>query len=291
MKTSLKKQSGVALLALSVALVTTTSAMLAISLATRVVAPVNTSAIDDLHSVKSALLAYAATHDSKQGPGRLPCPDLSGDGMVESSCNGKGRGVVPARSVDRLWQPARLSRPVADITYAIDRNFQHRLTGGGPPFQLNSNSVASLSLDGEGDYVAILMISGSSSGTSSDTANPVNESNSTFTRSTLSGSAERDMVVGIRRSEVMTIATAAVANLIKVQLDTHYRDKASYPVSQSDLTQVLSDMPDWFRDDGWQSQLSYSSNASSFVLRFNGCGISFSGDAKDTTLNRDNRQC
>jgi hypothetical protein len=281
-----KNQKGAVLLALSVALVTTTATVLAMTMASRPAVPTIPSEMRDLENVKAALMSYAASYTNSTGPGRLPCP-ADARGLGEGACNGNKPGYVPAKSADGRWHLQSLGTLHSNFNYAVDRSFRENNRK-----DLNSKVEGGLRLDGETNFVAMVMLPGKIAESASEFSNNINDNGTDFSRGANTKTNARDYVVGIRLSELMTVATASVASLIKTHLDTFYKSTGTFPTSNSELNSALASMPSWFAGDKWDNVLSYNLITSdSFSVSFDGCAITYSSSITKQTLLRDMRTC
>ncbi len=111
-----------------------------------------------LKLAKQALIGYAVTYpdnvNPEEGPGYLLCPDTNGDGLAETNCSGAAIGRFP-------WKTLELT-DVYDasgqtIWYALSENYRY---GPNKRIPLNSETPGTLTVDGVGDYVAILFAPG-----------------------------------------------------------------------------------------------------------------------------------
>ena len=111
-----------------------------------------------LKLAKQALIGYAVTYpdniNSEEGPGYLLCPDTNGDGLAETNCSGSAIGRFP-------WKTLELT-DVYDasgqtIWYALSENYRY---GPNKRIPLNSETLGTLTVDGVGDFVAILFAPG-----------------------------------------------------------------------------------------------------------------------------------
>lgn len=282
---NINKQKGAVLLALSVALVTTTATVLAMTMASRPAKPDIPSEMRDLELVKAALLSYAASFTSTTGPGRLPCPaDAKGQG--EGACNGNKPGYVPNKTTDGRWQLSSLGTAHTNFNYAVDKQFRENNKK-----DLNSRVEADLRLDTGDNFVAMVMLPGDVT-VSSEFSNSNNGNGTDFSRGANVTTNARDYVVGIHQSEVMTVATASIASLIKMHLDTYHTSTGTLPTTVTEFNNVLASMPTWFSGDKWDNVISYNLiNTNSYSVGFDGCAITYSSSTTAQTMLRDQRIC
>jgi len=163
----LSKQSGAVLLVLMLVLIVGSSYMLVTSLNANVVTQIDSEeTYSVLNQAKQALIAYAVTVPETSatiipelavltGPGYLPCPDTDNDGNADC-----GAGAVVGRlPYVTLGEEALVDGIGASLWYALDANYMDL---GPPAAFLNSETVGQLSIDGQGDIVAIIFAPGNS---------------------------------------------------------------------------------------------------------------------------------
>ena len=122
-----------------------------------------------LLKAKKALLNYAMNYPefkstgTVRGPGYLPCPDENDDGAGEGNCSvttGSTLGRLPTQTLglgdlrdssgERLW-------------YAVSQNFKYNQPAGyvlNGEYVLNSETPGTISVDGTGDVVAVVIAPG-----------------------------------------------------------------------------------------------------------------------------------
>lgn len=109
------------------------------------------STLATLKTLKEALIAYAVTHDTV--PGGLPCPDSDNDGEPNVNATNTGcatpLGWLPFESLE-IPEPTDGSGE--RFWYAVSSNFQELTTG-----PLNSDTSATISLNGDTDYIAVII--------------------------------------------------------------------------------------------------------------------------------------
>lgn len=159
---------------------------------------------ESLANAKEALIAYAVTHSVQ--PGRMPCPDVAGDGvsplLTRDDCAGWNSGGPDVYFGWLPWKSLGLADPFDDtgvrFRYATSRFFAgDRKT---PP--LNSESATSLRLDvaagqPSNDIVAVIIA------TRGD-ADPRNaDGDEYFYSGSGRESGSNDLIVAISRQELM----------------------------------------------------------------------------------------
>jgi len=157
----LSKQSGAVLLVLMLVLIVGSSYMLVTSLNANVVTQIDSEeTYSVLNQAKQALIAYALTVPERSaavilpGPGYLPCPDTDNDG--NANCGVATVGRLPYGT---LGEAALVDDSGASLWYALDVNY---MDIGAPFTPLNSETVGQLSIDGQGDIVAVIIAPGNS---------------------------------------------------------------------------------------------------------------------------------
>ena len=158
-----RHQQGVVLLALILVVLVGSSAVLLGKLNERaqdIARQVQTQAA--LRDARNALIRFAVTYPETQdkpdrSPGYLPCPDQDDDGSAESNCadtTGSTLGLLPARD---LGIDALLDSSGGRIWYAVSDEFKNNQPA---THVLNSDTRATLSVDGADDVVAVLIAAG-----------------------------------------------------------------------------------------------------------------------------------
>ena len=220
---------------------------------------------------KEALITYAvnyadiypASATNNLGPGRFPCPDIDMDGDPETSCEGGTELIY------RL--PISVQKPVAgdlfyfsntyteetggvdfsQFWYAVSPDFSATNT---PTYTLNSATDGLLELDGQNDYVAVIIApdepqigqNRSSDSNRNDRANYLEAPNNSTATGIFSNYAAgtptsfNDRVIGITRNELMSAVTMKVAIEIKRALENHYESYEAHPSSASYDYECLS---------------------------------------------------
>ena len=157
------RQEGVVLLALILVVLVGSSAVLLGNLNERArsfAREVQTQAA--LTEAKRALLRFAVTYPETQdkpdrSPGYLPCPDQDDDGSAESNCadtTGSTLGLLPAADlgIDKV-----LDSSGGRIWYAVSEEFKNNQPSS---HVLNSETRATLSVDGADEVIAVLIAAG-----------------------------------------------------------------------------------------------------------------------------------
>ena len=158
-----RHQQGVVLLALILVVLVGSSAVLLGKLNERaqdLARQVQTQAA--LRDARNALIRFAVTYPETQdkpdrSPGYLPCPDQDDDGSAESNCadtTGSTLGLLPVRD---LGIDALLDSSGGRIWYAVSDEFKNNQPA---THVLNSDTRATLSVDGADDVVAVLIAAG-----------------------------------------------------------------------------------------------------------------------------------
>lgn len=261
----------------------------------------------ELHEVKDLLLGYAAMFPENYsgqpagyGPGRLPCPDTDNDGV--ENCSGVGLGRLP-RTVQ--YNPSGTMELSSlgvsqdqQFWYAVHPNFWRSATS-----IVNSSTPTTFTLDGgAAEVVALLIISGEtltgqvrpSFTTASNYLEGGNADVPTFFSANNAAPADfNDQVLAITLGDVMTMATARVAQQIKLRLDAYHPGNGnSYPV-QASLGAALTGVPAWFTDDAWAGQIETYTllNTNSFSVKFTNCDIVYTSIYDSDGLTRNQNSC
>ena len=199
---------------------------------------------------KQALLGYAAAYPEltpatppNRGPGRLPCPDRDNDGDINAgTCSigtGSSVGRFPWLS---LGVPALIDSSGERLWYAVSDGFRNN------PASIPINSeVGGLSVNGQGDIVAVIFAPGST--VQAQTRDPGNINNRL---QYLEGGNEvvgtasfvgrvaldpeqavfNDHVAYITRAELMDLVEKRVAGDARAALRTYYSASGANPADR-----------------------------------------------------------
>jgi len=154
----LRCESGVALIAviLILALVAGGALMAALGSSPRAEIAAQRDEARALALAKRALLAYglqASVPVTANRPGSLPCPDLNNDGQSSGSCTEADTlGWFPFRTLDL---PDLRDASNSRLWYAVSKEFRSSVATA-----RNSDTPGTLSLDGSGDVVAVIIAPG-----------------------------------------------------------------------------------------------------------------------------------
>lgn len=217
------RQSGVALIALLVLLI------LAGSYAFYRAANVNygmhsadQAQIAGLARAKEALIAYALLDDKK--PGRMPCPDVAGDGispiLTREDCDGWAPGSAETYAGGLPWKTLRLADGNDDfgtrLYYVTSRNYAgDRKT---PP--INSETPTSIRLDlpsesPSNDIVALIIA------TRGERDVPNADGDEFFQSGQGRESGNNDLIAAITRQDLMAAVEKRMAAEVKNCLEQH----------------------------------------------------------------------
>lgn len=245
--------------------------------------------LEALQASREILLAYALTLPENTnpvlGPGRLPCPDTNNNGRSNTPCALLGR--MP--QFDIMAPGGRTF--FGDFQSGLDRQFWYALSPGFSVTAsgLNSNRAGTFSLDGETDIVAVLIAPGPALGNQTRPGNQGadylelgNRTGPDYSRAdSLDSELINDLIVPIRRRELMTLVTARVARAVQLQLDVFHQLNARYP-DATEFYPALSGAAPWLLSDNWNdnSVTVYTPDAVSpenkGVLTFTaGCAIAY----------------
>ncbi len=238
-------QQGAALLLLIMVLFTTASSL--------IIASVNYNnpkirqsidVRDELAQAKEILLYYASVYPeisgSGNGPGRLPCPDGDNDGFPDSSCStdlDTYQGRLPERLNPAGGTMLTFSDEFSDldqqIWYAVDPDY-HTSTVS----DVNFTNAGAFTIDGQSDYVAVLIAPGAAvdaqdrQDSSLDDSNYLeggNQNGSPYVSSYATDPENfNDQVLGITRTELMTYAVNRVIMEIRDRLDVYHASNRYY---------------------------------------------------------------
>ena len=199
-----------------------------------------------LYQAKQALIGYAVSFpeidalsgtDEIDGPGYLPCPDISKNGVAGTSCSDAGNTTIGRLPYKTLELEELRDASGQQLWYAISENFRNN-----PKLvPLNSESPASaqLSLDSVNDIVAVIIapgdVVGNQSRNPSETiiANEIQQyledDNNDFDTAfvTTAGTDFNDVVTFITREELMTAVEKRVLGEVKVTLSDYFTDASA----------------------------------------------------------------
>jgi len=251
---------------------------------------------EQLLSAKYALLNYAMNYSDYyiSGPGRLPCPDiLEGDDSEAPYGNGTWTWCDSAYYRHRLPEytdlPTGTRYRFTDdylasidqrLWYAVSPNFAH-LTYPNADKQLdpiNSASAGAFTLDGEADYVAIIIAPGEGLEDQTrpstyyyDNFNDYLESTNApwFSTDFVSDDGSdpnnlNDQAIGISRSELMSVVTSKVISKLKPVLHSYHEINGTFPVDNTALDTAIANaiIADaslaWYVNDEWDQVDTYT---------------------------------
>ncbi len=263
-----------------------------------------------LNAAKQELIAFATLSTEHfgaagAGPGHLFCPDTNNNGLSNSPCGANPLGRLP-RTVTTLLGTMQVS----SFGVGFDQTFWFAIDSSlrsNPATVFNSATVPALTIDGVGNYVAVLIAPGAGNNAQARPNNLVDNyleagntaSPSFVTFDNLAPANFTDRVLGIRRTEITTPVTARVAAEIKTLLDNYRGLSGSYPDDSSfddpallDFDTVMVGAPAWFAANNWLNQSTYVRlNTDSATITFNGCSITYTVAVNVTGVARSNNQC
>lgn len=279
---------------------------------------------NEMALAKEALLAYAFNYPdlfptSNNGPGRFPCTDSTNNGQEDCLISG---ARLPESLTIQSEDPSQVGGPFQLVdTYAgIDQQFWYFIS---PSFarntatQLNSTTTPLFTLDNQNDIVAVLIAPGDPISTQDRGSNPnsplhyleaSNQSGSNFSNSNPSNPGNfNDQVLGITRSELMSLVTVRVAIELKAIFDEFHFNSGAYPIDIATTSEALTGnlvpqytdnanfvnglpagnsaspgISSWFYTDAWDLLTSYDYDTDPDIIHF-----SFANCAMIFTLNFD----
>ncbi len=281
----LRSQKGAALLIMFLALFMASATVLLKGLGKK-----NTSLQQDaviakaLVSAKEALLADAVMDNN---PGHFSCPDTNNDGTAEATC-----GV---NAVGRL--PKKFNRD-----FVTDQQLWYALTDAYHGAVINSTTSGTLSVDGQGDIVAVIIAPGQAltgqtrpSNTAANylEAGPVSGVNYTTCSDP---DTCNDKIQVVRRKELMSLITARAAKEIKKELDHYHTANAKYPDDQTAFQGAMNSPLDsaevWVTDNQWPNVTTYSQiDPNTATVKFTDCAIIYTMTFSSNTLTRSQNTC
>ena len=113
-----------------------------------------------LKLAKQVVIGYAvntpALTPAGLGPGRLPCPDLTGDGTAAGGCALSGNSMTGWLPYKELGSDDLKDGSGARLWYALDEAYRYHLAGA----IINSDTVSALGVDADSDIVAVVIAPG-----------------------------------------------------------------------------------------------------------------------------------
>jgi len=241
----------------------------------------------EMEKAKQGLIAYAMnyhtygfdndgdTFTNDEGPGRLICPDVDNDGLAESNatdCTDNVRGRLP-ETFSYSGNIVTLSNEFADIDqqfwYVVSANFKE-ITAG----DVNHTTAGTLSIDGEGGYVAVIIAPGDELLGQDRSSSPTAVSNY-LEQDNLAGTsfinsypanpdAFNDQVIGIKASElkldeirfdeIVNTPDASIYEPVRVELYDYYLSNGFLPASPTAINESIQDKGyGWLFDEGYMS--------------------------------------
>ncbi len=260
---------------------------------------------------------YGDHYPTGAGIGHLPCPDtdtpaftaggapLAPYGIANSPCGANAIGRLPHQVILPSGNPL----PLSDHGSGSDRQFWYAVAdtflanpNGGISNTLNSTTAGALTLDGQGDVVAVLIAPGqalagqSRPGTAAaayleaeNVAGPV------FVSGWPAAPTDfNDVVLAIRRADLLLPMTARVAEEMKKHLDTYHLAGGAYPADQAAFAGAFAAAPPWLAANNWTAATvtTYTKlSGDSATLTFAGCGITYTLTFGSTTMGRSQSHC
>lgn len=192
-----------------------------------------------LQEAKLALIGYAVNDPAANlGPGRLPCPDLSGDGAAVGSCSLGGANPTTGWFPYATIGNGRITDATgAGLWYSVAESHRYFLTA---PINSDTGDATNvLSVDGEDDIVAVIMAPGPSligqdRSSGAAIADFLELENSTlgdaeFTGLCHNSPACNDALITITRGELMAVVETRVLREVKRRLDDYHDEYGGYP--------------------------------------------------------------
>lgn len=242
------RQNGVAVLVMLLALLVTSAVYLSTEYKVNNTGQQNRNTLNSLLAAKQALLAYAVNyadnygHNSRGGPGRLPCPALAKFSSPARSCGENPVGYLPAnwsrsgRQMEIDYLERFLDR---DIWYAVASDHRYN-----PAFNtLNSHrGDGLLSVDKMDDVVAVLIAPGPAAETQtliqtrsssfqylSETVIQYLEGDNADGDASYTLTESNDLLVAIRRDELISLMELRVLGFVKQWLIEYKQHYGFYP--------------------------------------------------------------
>ncbi len=230
-----RTQSGVALIALLVLLILAGSyAFYRAASGNHGMHSADQAQIASLARAKEALIAYALLDDSK--PGRMPCPDIAGDGispiLTREDCEGWTPGSPEVYAGGLPWKTLRLADGNDNFStrlyYVTSRNY----AGDRKTLPINSETPTSIRLDlppgsPSNDIVALVIA------TRGERDGPNADGDEFFQSGNGREAGNNDLIAAITRQELMAAVEKRIAAEVRNCLEQHAQHSgnpgATYP--------------------------------------------------------------
>lgn len=190
-----------------------------------------------LSEAKAALIGYALNYPEGhpgEGPGYLPCPDITNDGTAGGSCSLAGGTTIGRLPFKTLEISELRDNTGARLWYAVSDNYKNN-----PKVlsQLNSDSPGDFTVDGRSDIVAVIFAPGGPVASQDRNADPLSVANylegdnadgdnDFVTRA--SGEFD-DQVTVITRRELMDAVEKRVIGQVRQTLLTYQATYGAFP--------------------------------------------------------------
>ena len=235
---SARREAGAALLAFMLVVVVGAAFVLVSSLNANVRQYIRKEASTRaLSEAKAALIGYALrypeTHPG-EGPGYLPCPDISNNGSAGGSCSLAG-GTTIGRLPWKTLETSELRDEAGQrLWYAISDNYKNNPKS--LP-RLNSEAPGNFTVDGRSDIVAVIFAPGPPVASQDraadplDVANYLENDNANGDTAFVSRAAGEfnDQLQVITRAELMGIVEQRVINQVRTVFKNYYTTYGAYP--------------------------------------------------------------
>jgi hypothetical protein len=190
-----------------------------------------------LREAKRALINYSIYKPALNlGPGRLPCPDLTGDGVAAGSCvlggTNKTTGRFPFATLD---SPHAEDASGSELWYAVADSHRNFLTT--PINSDTGDTTDDLSLDGIDGIVAIIIAPGATVGAQDRSSSPdisdflegdnASLGDASFTR--IGADPFNDEVIPITRAELMVEVEKSVLGEVGNVLNDYFERYGGFP--------------------------------------------------------------
>ena len=295
---------------------------------------------------KANLLAYAANshtiNNDGRGPGFFPCPDVLEVLDAPDDCTGSIPMMGRLPEYD-LVSSTGITMPLNNYYAGIDEQFWYIV---GPRYIFDSSSYTSsrhqsrrrtstsyslatdyrLTIDGETEYVAVIIAPGDALATQDRASSPLNYTNyldgqnggsgfDLFTSYASDPTLFNDRVIGITLDEYMKFVGIAVVRAMKQVLDADHGggsyvsgpatpDPGDYDStgSQSNFRTLFNSEANWLQQSIWSGVSSdnerwtrYSTyirvDDDNFSIKFQGCDMIFSATFGVDTITRAGDSC
>ncbi|MEQ8952619.1 MAG: hypothetical protein RL120_00675, partial [Gammaproteobacteria bacterium] len=191
----------------------------------------------------------------------------------------------------------------SNYNHDADQQFWYSLSDAfrySPASVLNSSSAATLSVDGQGGFAAVIIAPGEAVASQN---RPSNNASNYLEAGNVGGPAFvnsnppdpdnfNDIVFGISMAELMPMVTARVAESVRTQLNAYHGINGFYPIDQAEFASAMTTAPAWYAANQWGTVANYVRlSPDSATVLFTGCNITYTFAITAPSASRPTSQC